>query len=81
MLYKKVIKKGDGPDQGPSRPEWFTPVFIGNVDDDLLPPEVLVQQNQNDGGSWRRSSIGERMGSVRRRSTARVAPIENSTRD
>jgi len=28
------------------RPEWFTPVFISNVDDVLLPPEFLLQQNQ-----------------------------------
>jgi len=56
------------------KPEWFNQVFISNVDDDLLPPEVLAQQNQIGGGSRRRSSIGERMGSVRRRSTCQVAP-------
>jgi len=39
------------------KPEWFTPVFISKVDDDLLPPEVLVQQNQIGCGSRRRRSI------------------------
>jgi len=60
------------------KPEWFHPVFISNVDDDLLQPEVLVQQNQIGGGSRRRSSISERMGgSVRRRSNALGSPIDN----
>jgi len=58
------------------KPEWFNQVFLSNVDDDLLPPEVLEQQNQICGGSRRRSSLGERMGSVRRRSTTQVAPLE-----
>ena len=56
------------------KPEWFNQVFISNVDDDLLSPEVLVQQHQIAGGSRRRSSIGEKMGSVRRRSTYQVVP-------
>ena len=54
------------------KPEWFHPVFISNVDDDLLQPEVLVQHNQIGGGSRRRSSITD---SVRRRSTHQVAPV------
>ena len=63
------------------KPEWFNQVFISNVDDDLLPPEVLEQQNQIGGGSRRRSSVGDRMcGSVRRRSTAQVAPTANFPR-
>ena len=51
-------------------PEWFNRVWISNVDDDLLPPEVLVQQNLVGGGERRRSSIGDMMGS-----SARVAPV------
>ena len=51
------------------KPEWFNQVFISNVDDDLLPPEVLVQQHQMAGGSRRRSSIAEMMGA-----NAQVAP-------
>ena len=53
------------------KPEWFTPVFISKVDDDLLPPEVLVQQNQMAGCSRRRSSIAEMMGA-----NAQVVPVQ-----
>jgi len=50
-------------------PEWFNRVWISNVDDDLLPPEVLVQQNLVGGGERRRSSIADMMGG-----SAQVAP-------
>jgi len=53
------------------KPEWFNQVFISNVDDDLLPPEVLMLQNLMGGGERRRSSIAD---GVRSRSTAYVAP-------
>jgi len=51
------------------KPEWFNQVFISKVDDDLLPTEVLEQQNQMGGGSRRRSSITDVMGG-----NAQVAP-------
>jgi len=51
------------------KPEWFNQVFISNVDYDLLPPEVLAQQNLIGGGSRRRSSITDVMGR-----NSRVAP-------
>jgi len=53
------------------KPEWFHQVLISNVDDDLLPPEVLVQQNQIGGGSRHRSSIADMMGG-----SAQVAPLQ-----
>ena len=53
------------------KPEWFNQVFISNVDDDLLPPEVLNQQNIIGCGSRRRSSIGNRMGG-----STQVAPVQ-----
>ena len=51
-------------------PEWFNHVWISNVDDDLLPLEVLEQQNLVGGGERRRSSIGDMMGGG-----AQVAPV------
>ena len=76
-LHVRELFKVNWPRWVEEKPEWLTPVFIGNVDDDLLPPEVLAQQNQLGGGSRRRSSIGDRMGSVRRRNSSQVAPVEN----
>jgi len=58
------------------KPEWLTQVFISNVDSDLLPLEVLEEQNLIGGGSRRRSTLGDRMSSVRSRSSRKytVAP-------
>ena len=38
--------------------EWFDEVFMSWVDDDMMPPEVLMRLRQKGGGSRRRSSIG-----------------------
>jgi len=52
------------------KPEWFNHVWISVVDDDMLPPEVLEQQNLAGRGERHRTSIEDMMGG-----SAQVAPV------
>ena len=44
------------------KPDWFNAIFIGSVDDDIMPARVLARLKQEaDGGERRRSSFMERV--------------------
>jgi hypothetical protein len=40
-------------------PSWFTPGFVSNVDDDMIPPAALRRLKMQGGGNRRRSSLGD----------------------
>jgi hypothetical protein len=62
-------------------PEWFNAAIVGQVDDDMIPPNTLERLKREGGGKRRRNSLSERLlgeGSVRESRVA-PAPLSNES--